>query len=120
MKGEFPFLRNRAVQVQPGHENHVEVSGVKISADPAIHSQDTALFRERTNLRQKGILAFYGKDVHSECNQVCEKLGLACKRPDAEGNEGATVRVVDDADLFCKDDDMVDFICDLCLKISKL
>ena len=25
-------------QVQPGHENHVEVSGVKISADPAIHS----------------------------------------------------------------------------------
>ena len=35
--GEFPFLRNRAVQIQPGHENHVEVSGVKISADPAIH-----------------------------------------------------------------------------------
>ena len=35
---EFPFLRNRAVQIQPGHENHVEVSGVKISADPAIHS----------------------------------------------------------------------------------
>ena len=88
-------------------------------SDPAIHSQDTALFRERTNLRQKGILAFYGKDVHSECNQVCEKLGLACKRPDAEGSEGA-VRVVDDADLFCKDDDLVDFICDLCLKISKL
>ena len=22
---EFPFLRNRAVQIQPGHENHVEV-----------------------------------------------------------------------------------------------
>lgn len=58
--------------------------------------------------------------MHSECNQVCEKLGLACKRPDAESGEGATVRVVDDADLFCKDDDMVDFICDLCLKISKL
>ena len=35
--GEFPFLRNRAVQIQPGNENHVEVSGVKISADPAIH-----------------------------------------------------------------------------------
>ena len=35
---EFPFLRNRAIQIQPGHENHVEVSGVKISADPAIHS----------------------------------------------------------------------------------
>ena len=34
---EFPFLRNRAVQIQPGHENHVEVSGVKISADPGIH-----------------------------------------------------------------------------------
>jgi hypothetical protein len=26
------------VQVQPGHENHVEVSGIKISADPAIRS----------------------------------------------------------------------------------
>ena len=25
--GEFPFLRNRAVQIQPGHENHVEVGG---------------------------------------------------------------------------------------------
>ena len=36
---EFPFLRNRAVQIQPGYENHVEVSGIKISADPSIRSQ---------------------------------------------------------------------------------
>ena len=35
---EFPFLRNRAVQIQPGYENHVEVSGIKISADPNIRS----------------------------------------------------------------------------------
>lgn len=38
-------------------------------SDPAIHSQDTSLFRERTNLKQKGIFAFYGgKDVHQQCN----------------------------------------------------
>ena len=36
--GEFPFLRNRAVQIQPGYENHVEVSAIQISADPNIMS----------------------------------------------------------------------------------
>ena len=35
---EFPFLRNRAVQIMPGYENHVEVSGIKIAADPNIVS----------------------------------------------------------------------------------
>ena len=29
-------------------------------SDPAIHSEDTTLFKERTNLGQKGILTFYG------------------------------------------------------------
>ena len=36
--GEFPFLRNRAIQVSPGYENHVDVSAIQIRSDPNIVS----------------------------------------------------------------------------------
>ena len=41
-------------------------------------------------------------------------------RPDKEDGDETTVKIVDDADIFCKEDDMVDFISDLCLKVGKL
>ena len=55
---EFPFLRNRAVQVQPGHENHVELSGVKISADPAIHSH--SLDKRKCKFYDESDLVYHG------------------------------------------------------------
>ena len=56
---EFPFLRNRAVQIQPGHENHVEVSGVKISADPAIHSHSLEKRKCKVFFGQKCLCNYY-------------------------------------------------------------
>ena len=67
---EFPFLRNRAVQVQPGHENHVEVSGVKISADPAIisHSLDKRKCKvSNWSLTVEAIILIY----KARCPSVC-------------------------------------------------
>ena len=91
-------------------------------SDPAIHSKDTRLFRERTNLRQRGIFAFYGSSTHEKCNSVCKKLGLHVKRPDIKDDEeGETMEVkVCEEEMACKDDDMIDFICDLCHKVTKL
>jgi hypothetical protein len=46
-------------------------SGCLLS-DPAIHSDNTDLFKESTNLKMKGILTFFASaDNHPKCNQIC-------------------------------------------------
>lgn len=48
--------------------------------DPAILSSNRKIFNERTNIGEKGILAFYASDIHAKCNKICMKLEL--DRPD--------------------------------------
>ena len=56
-------------------------------SDPAIQSKDKELFKERTNLGQRGILAFYGSDtLHEKCNDICENLGIHTQRPDVDNS----------------------------------
>ena len=62
---EFPFLRNRAVQIQPGHENHVEVSGIKISADPGIHSYN--LHHRKCKFYDESDLVFHAGYSYTSC-----------------------------------------------------
>ena len=62
---EFPFLRNRAVQIQPGHENHVEVSGIKISADPGIHSYN--LDHRKCKFYEESDLVFHAGYSYTSC-----------------------------------------------------
>ena len=44
--------------MQPGHENHVEVSGVKISADPAIHHH--SLDKRKCKFYDESDLVYHG------------------------------------------------------------
>ena len=63
--GEFPFLRNRAVQVQPGHENHVEVTGIKISAHEGIRSY--SLEHRKCKFYDEGELEFHAGYSYNSC-----------------------------------------------------
>ena len=63
--GEFPFLRNRAVQIQPGYENHVEVSAIQISADPNIVSHSIA--DRKCQFYWEGELDFHSDYSYTSC-----------------------------------------------------
>lgn len=88
----------------------VQGSGCLLT-DPAILSEDTKLFREKTNLGTKGIDAFYASEInHPTCNQLCEKLGLNENRAD----KNTKVVCVEDSVFNFDDNEKVPFICDLC------
>ena len=63
--GEFPFLRNRAVQIQPGFENHVEVSAIQISADPNIVSH--GIEDRKCQFYWEGELEFHSDYSYTSC-----------------------------------------------------
>ena len=63
--GEFPFLRNRAVQIQPGYENHVEVSAIQISADPNIVSH--SIEDRKCQFYWEGELEFHADYSYTSC-----------------------------------------------------
>lgn len=72
-----------------------DLQGVgNLLTDPAIHCSNRELFKERTNLGDKGIKAFYATDLHTTCNQVCKKLAL--ERPDACAFEDIKVEMAMD------------------------
>ena len=62
---EFPFLRNRAVQIQPGYENHVEVSAIQISADPNIVSH--SIEDRKCQFYWEGELEFHSDYSYTSC-----------------------------------------------------
>ena len=63
--GEFPFLRNRAVQIQPGYENHVEVSAIQISANLNIVSH--SIQDRKCQFNWEGELEFHADYSYTSC-----------------------------------------------------
>ena len=63
--GEFPFLRNRAVQIQPGYENHVEVSAIQISANLNIVSH--SIEDRKCQFNWEGELEFHADYSYTSC-----------------------------------------------------
>lgn len=63
--GEFPFLRNRAVQVAPGRETHVELSAIQISADPNIVSHGSE--DRKCQFYWEGELEFHSDYSYTSC-----------------------------------------------------
>jgi hypothetical protein len=86
-------------------------SGCLLS-DPAIHSENTELFNEKTNLKTEGFDRFYiSSDYHPKCNQLCAHLGLNTKRRD--GVE-SVINIEEDEELKFEDGVDINIICELC------
>ena len=63
--GEFPFLRNRAIQIQPGFENHVDVSAIQISANLNIVSH--SIEDRKCKFYWEGELEFHADYSYTSC-----------------------------------------------------
>ena len=84
-----------------------------ILSDPAIHSMDPKIFKERTNFAETGINNFFLMQ-HPMCSQqLCHKLAINNARP---GGVGGLVDIADELQTTEK----VHIACELCNQVKQL
>ena len=69
---EFPVLKQRSLQLQPGHEHFVDLSATVVSSSNIEHIQPEA---RRCFFPQEGDLKFYERYTFSNCMLECAILG---------------------------------------------
>ena len=69
---EFPVLKQRSLQLQPGHEHFVDLSATVVSSSNIEHIQPKA---RRCFFPEEGNLEFYERYTFSNCMLECAILG---------------------------------------------